>query len=203
MSLAIWSLATMSLTTIVPRDKFYNRLKHKKTRIIIQIRDLHCLLGLVFIIFTYFYLYYLALLPLPSEVWAFFNTDRWSWTSFYCGRKANTSGWCFIIWSWWVLRMTFVVFFCRKVWTSCWSVRAWWCRTSSCTASPRELLGRTPRPCCWSGRAPANERFKERSWGQNVLFLGLHPWRLSLPLQPILPGRTCIKWYYKEILSDL
>ena len=48
MSLATRSLATMSLTTIVPRDKFYNRLKHKKTRIIIQIRDLHCLLGLVY-----------------------------------------------------------------------------------------------------------------------------------------------------------
>ena len=47
MSLATRSLATMSLTTIVPRDKFYNRLKHKKPRIIIQIRDLHCLLGLV------------------------------------------------------------------------------------------------------------------------------------------------------------
>ena len=47
MSLATRSLATMSLTTIVPRDKFYNRLKHKKPRTIIQIRDLHCLLGLV------------------------------------------------------------------------------------------------------------------------------------------------------------
>ena len=31
MSLAIRSLATMFLT-IVPRDKFYNRLKHKKTK---------------------------------------------------------------------------------------------------------------------------------------------------------------------------
>ena len=31
---------------IVPRDIFYNRPKQKK-RIIIQIRDLHCLLGLV------------------------------------------------------------------------------------------------------------------------------------------------------------
>merc|ERR1711994_817670 len=47
MSLATRSLATMSLTTIVPREKFCNRLKHKKPRIIIQIRDLHCLLGLV------------------------------------------------------------------------------------------------------------------------------------------------------------
>ena len=41
------SLATMSLAIIVPRDKFYNRLKQKKS-IIIQIRDLHCLLRLVF-----------------------------------------------------------------------------------------------------------------------------------------------------------
>ena len=47
MSLAIRSLATMSLTTIVPRDKFYDRLIHKKPRIIIQIRDLRCLLGLI------------------------------------------------------------------------------------------------------------------------------------------------------------
>ena len=37
----------MSLATIVSHDKFYNRLKHKKTRIIIQIRDLHSLLGLL------------------------------------------------------------------------------------------------------------------------------------------------------------
>merc|ERR1711994_60429 len=49
MSLATRSLATMSLTTIVPREKFCNRLKHKKPRIIIQIRDLHCLLGLVYL----------------------------------------------------------------------------------------------------------------------------------------------------------
>ena len=32
MSLAIRTLATMSLMTIVPRDKFYNSLKHKKNK---------------------------------------------------------------------------------------------------------------------------------------------------------------------------
>ena len=36
---------------IVPRDIFYNRTKQKK-RIIIQIRDLHCLLGLVLLRFN-------------------------------------------------------------------------------------------------------------------------------------------------------
>ena len=36
MSLATKSLATMSLSTIVPRDKFYNRLKQKKRRIIVS-----------------------------------------------------------------------------------------------------------------------------------------------------------------------
>ena len=50
MSLATKFLATMSLAAIVPRDKFYNRLKQKKS-IIIQIRDLHCLLRLVSICF--------------------------------------------------------------------------------------------------------------------------------------------------------
>ena len=53
MSLETMSFATKSLATIVPRDKFYNRLK-QKTRIIIQIRDLHCLLSLVSIIFTHY-----------------------------------------------------------------------------------------------------------------------------------------------------
>ena len=48
MSLATRSFATVSLATIVLRDKFYEKLKHKKPRIIIQIRDLRCLLGLVF-----------------------------------------------------------------------------------------------------------------------------------------------------------
>ena len=55
MSLAIRSLATMSLTTIVPHYKFYNRLKHKKPRIIIQIRDLRCLLGLVSLLLFWFF----------------------------------------------------------------------------------------------------------------------------------------------------
>ena len=54
-------------------------------------------------------------------------------------------------------------------------MRAWWCRTSSCTASPRELLDRTPRPCCWSGRAPVKNQFRERSnvaLGSKCTFLG-------------------------------
>ena len=47
LSLGTWSFATVSLATIVLCDKFYNKLRHKKPRIIIQIRELHCLLGLV------------------------------------------------------------------------------------------------------------------------------------------------------------
>ena len=50
MFLATRSFATMSLATIVLCDKFYNKLKHKKPRIIIKVKDLHCLLGLVFML---------------------------------------------------------------------------------------------------------------------------------------------------------
>ena len=56
MSLETMSFSTKSLATIVPRDKFYNRLK-QKTRIIIQIRDLHCLLSLVTLFFKSDHLY--------------------------------------------------------------------------------------------------------------------------------------------------